>query len=217
MRTPFLAVLLPALLASTLVAFAARPASPVQQVSGGHDHDRRSSSVFVSSEQFETLAAVSIGYGAAPWRDGYDATIDALRGSHYSRLGNGWWTTFDTIGAVEIGGTRLEAGSYYLGLAVDAEGAFSLLFYDSAQAMKARLLPGTTALYTGGAQPEASAPLAFARDSLKEPPAALAIAIAADPQAPTTGKLSIRWGTHELSAPVRFDLAGAKGAGGEKK
>ncbi|MBL8844112.1 MAG: hypothetical protein JNL90_21485 [Planctomycetes bacterium] len=215
MRHPLLAALLPTLFASTiatatLVAPATRPVSPAQQVTGGHDHDRRSSSVFVSSEQFETLAAVSIGWGAAPWRDGYDATIDVLRGSHYSRLGNGWWTTFDTIGAVEVGGARIEAGSWYLGLAVDAEGAFRLLFYDSARAMKARLLPGTTALYTGEVKPAASAPLAFARDSLKEPATLLSIEITAEKQAPTTGKLSIRWGKHELSAPVVLHLAGAK-------
>ncbi len=210
MRTPVLAALLPALLATPLVAFAARPASPVQQVSGGHDHARQASSAFVSSEQFETLAAVSIGWGAAPWRDGYDAMLETLRGSHYSRLGNGWWTTFDTIGAVEIGGARIEAGSWYLGLAVDAEGAFRLLFFDSKEAMKARLLPGTTALYTGEAQPAARAPLTFSRDSLREPAAALAIAITADPKSPTAGKLSIRWGKHELSAPVVFHLAGAK-------
>ena len=215
MRHPLLAALLPTLFASTfataaLVAPAAPPVSPAQQVTGGHDADRQATSLVVSSEQFETLAAVSISWGAAPWRDGYDATIDVLRGSHYSRLGNGWWTTFDTIGAVEIGGTRIEAGSWYLGLAVDAEGAFRLLIYDSKEVMKARLLPGTTALYTGAAQPVASAPLSFARDLLQEPAAALAIAITADPKAPTTGQLAIRWGKHELSAPVVLHLAGAK-------
>ncbi len=209
MRTRFLAA------PFAILAFVA--ASPARQVVGGPDPDRKASSVHVSSASFETLAAVSISHGQASWRESYDGMLETLKGSHYTRLGTGWWATFDTVGAVEVGGTTIEAGSYYLGLAVDREGAFSLLLFNSMQAMKAALLPGTTALYTGAAMPSARAPLVLARDSLKEAAIKLAIEITADPKDPATGKLSIRWGRHELSAAVRFQLATAKDVGSPKK
>jgi len=77
--------------------------------------------------------------------------LEKLQGSNYSRLGKNWWITFDTVGTLEIGGTKIDAGSYYLGLAVGKDGAFSLLVFDSQHAMKSGLLPYSTALYTGAA------------------------------------------------------------------
>ena len=209
------------LLAATFVAanavLAFVPATPAQQVSGGPDRDRKASTLFISNESSETLAAVFLSYSPASWRDNYDRMLTALDGSNYTRLGNGWWATIDSVGALEIGGTTIEAGSYYLGLAVGKEGAFSLLFFDSRQAMKARLLPGTTALYTGEAKAETKAPLTFAKDSLKESVVKLEIEITAEKADPATGKFSIRWGRHELSAPVKFHLAGATEAAGARK
>jgi hypothetical protein len=143
--------------------------------------------------------------------------LEQLRGSHYTRLGKNWWTTFDTVGALEIGGAKIDAGSYYLGLAVGEDGAFRLLLFDSKQAMKSGLLPFTTALYRGEARSEFTAPLTLARNSLKEAAARMEIEITADKSDPATGRFSIRWGKHELSAPVRFHFAGAKDAAAPKK
>lgn len=204
-------------LTATLAVLAFVPALPAQQVFGGPDPERKASTVFVSTESFETLAAVSISYSQPSWHDSYDGELKSLAGSNYTRLGKGWWTTFDTVGTLEIGGTKIEAGSYYLGLAVGKEGAFSLLVFDSKQAMKSGLLPGTTALYTAEAKAEAKAPLTLAKDALKEAVVKLEIEITADKTDPATGRFSIRWGKHELSAPVKFDLAGAKDAAAPKK
>lgn len=206
MRIPILAFLCLTLTSTTLRG---------QQVGGGPDRERRSSTVYIASETTGPLAAVSISYTGPTWRDGYDAMLKQLQGSNYTRLGNGWWTTLDSIGALEIGGTRIEAGSYYLGLAVAADGTFSLLLFDSKAAMKARLLPGTTALYTGEAKADVRVPMSLAKDSLPEAAATMQIEITTDSKQPTNGKLSIRWGKHELSAPVQFHLANAKNA--EKK
>ena len=204
-------------LAATLMALVFAPALQAQQVSGGPEPDRKASTVFVSTDSHETLAGVSIGYSQPTWQDSYDGMLDGLKGSNYTRLGKGWWTTFDTVGTLEIGGTKIEAGSYYLGLAVDKDGAFSLLIFDSKQAMKTGLLPFTSALYRGDAKAEAKAPLTLAKDSLKEVVGKMEIEIAADKQDPATGRFSIRWGKHELSAPVRFHFAGAKDATAPKK
>ena len=70
---------------------------------------------------------------------------------------------------------------------------------------------------SGEAQPMAKAPLTFAKGSLKEAAIDLTLEITADPKDPTTGKLSIRWGRHEASAPVKFQLAAPKEPAGAKK
>ena len=204
-------------LAATLATLTFLPALHAQQVFGGPDPDRRASTVVVSTESFGVLAAASISYSPATWQDSYDGMLETLEGSNYTRLGKGWWTTFDTVGTLEIGGAKIEAGSYYLGLAVGKDGAFSLLVFDSKQAMKAGLLPGTTALYRGDAKAEAAAPLTYAKNSLKERVVKMEIEITADTKDPATGKFSIRWGKHELSAPVKFHLAAAKDVAAPKK
>jgi len=203
-------------LAATLAAVTFVPALQDQQVSGGPDSDRKASTVVVSTDSV-VVAGASISYSPADWRDGYEGMLEKLPGSHYTRLGKNWWTTFDTVETLEISGTKIDAGSYYLGLAVGENGAFSLLLFDSRQTMKSGLLPSTTALYRGDAKAEFTAPLTFARNSLKELVAKMEIEITADKNDAATGRFSIRWGKHELSASVRFHFAGAKDATAPKK
>ena len=198
-------------LAAILAAVTFVPARQARQVVGGPDPDRRASTVFVFTDS-SALAAASISYSQADWREDYEGMLEQLRGSHYTRLGKNWWTTFDTVGTLEIGGTKIDSGSYYLGLAVGEDGAFRLLLFDSKQAMKSGLLPFTSALYRGEAKAEIAAPLTLARNSLKEVVARMEIEITADKNDPATGRFSIRWGKHELSAPVRFHFAGAEDA-----
>jgi hypothetical protein len=203
-------------LAATLAAVALVSSLWAQQVFGGPDPDRRASTVFVSTDKSETLAAASISYSQADWHDDYDGLMEKLKGA-YTRLGRNWWTTLDTIGALEIGGTKIDAGSYYLGLAVGQDGAFRLLVFDSMRAMKSGLLPAATALYTGEAKADFTAPLTLAKNSLKNVVVQLEIEITADKKDPATGDFSIRWGKHELSAPVRFHLARTQDAAAPKK
>jgi hypothetical protein len=203
-------------LAATLAALTFVPALHAQQVFAP-DGDRKASNVFVFSDTSEALAGASISYTPPTWQDSYDGMLEKLKGGNYSRLGKDWWTTFDTVSTLEIGGTKIEAGSYYLGLAVDKDGAFSLLIFDSKQAMKAGLLPFTTALYRGEAKAQIKVPLTFAKDSLKEVVVKMEIEIVADKKTPATGKFAIRWGKHELSAPVKFQMTGAKDDAAPKK
>jgi len=204
-------------LAAILAAVTFVPARQAQRVVGGPDPDRRASTVFVFTDDSEAFAGASISYSQADWREEYEGMLEQLRGSHYTRLGKNWWTTFDTVGTLEIGGAKIDAGSYYLGLAVGEDGAFRLLLFDSKQAMKSGLLPFTTALYRGEARSEFTAPLTLARNALKEAAARMEIEITADKSDPATGRFSIRWGKHELAAPVRFHFAGAKDAAAPKK
>lgn len=195
------------ILAATFAALSLVSTVTSQQVSGGVDPDRRSSTLMIATDRSELLAGVAISYTPAIWQESYDGLVEQPKAVPYTRLGKGWWATFETVGPLEIGGTKIEPGSYYLGLAVDKGGSFSLLVLDSKLAMKSGLLPGTTALYRGQVKAEARVPLALAKGSQKAVVAKLEIEITADKKDPATGRFSIRWGKHELSAPVRFHLA----------
>lgn len=205
-----------ALLASLLAALPFVVVLPAQEQRGGPDVDRRSFTVVVHADDQPALAAVSIAYSAPAWQQSYDDMLASLKGSNYSRLGKDWWTTFDTIGALEISGIRIEAGSYYLGLRVDDGGAFSLLLFDSRRAMQERLLPAATPLYTGAAKADLTVPLTFARNTRKELAAKLEIEIVKDAKTPTQGTFVIRWGRHEATASLRFELGPIEGGRGKK-
>lgn len=209
-----LRTLLPAL-SFALLAFIA--SLPAQQAQATAEANRTATTLVVSAPEHPPQAAVSISYGQATWREAYDAALP-LPASNYMRLGVGWWTTLDTIGPIEIGGVRIEAGSYFLGLATAADGSFSLLVFDSRQAMQARLLPASTALYRGQGMPVAKAQLVFAKGALPAVVGKLQIELVSSAAAdPTTGTLSIRWGKHQLSAALRLHAAAAPadGTGGK--
>ena len=113
----------------------------------------------------------------------------------------------DTIGTIEIGGVRVAPGSYFVGLARAADGTFSLLLFDSRKAMQLRLLPYTTALYRGEAKPDFTAPLTFGKGVLAASVPKLEIELTNVPTDRGAGRLAIRWGKHELAAPVKLELA----------
>jgi hypothetical protein len=186
-----------------LAVLALLPAIRAQRVEVAVDPERRAAVLFVFEEQGVPKVAVSIAYTPAVWRDGYDEMLANPTG-RYQRLGKGWWTTFDTIAPMEIGGTRVEAGSYYLGLRIGDDGSFRLQLFASAEAMKAGLMPWTTALYRGEVEAQYRVPMTLAKDSLKQAAVEFEIAITADAKDATRGALALRWGKHELSAPVRF-------------
>ncbi|MEZ6038818.1 MAG: hypothetical protein R3F29_15165 [Planctomycetota bacterium] len=191
-------------------------ALPAQQVGGGPDPDRRASTLFVSVDDGTLSTGIAIGYSEAKWRAEYEGMLGTLR-CKYARLGKNWWTTFDTVTALEIGGVRVAAGSYYLGIAVDDDGSFHLLLFASDKAMKAGLLPWTTALYRGDVTADLRLPMSLGKDALQVAAAELAIAITVDAKDQTRGKLAIRWGRHELSTPVNLRPAPGKADSGDDK
>lgn len=191
---------------ASVLALAAALSLPAQRVVGDADTARKASTVVVASDTHETRAAVSISYSQPVWRENYDAMMDHITGN-YIRLGNGWWTTFDTIGVLEIAGVRVEPGSYFVGLAVGPDAAFSLLLFDSRKTMQAGVLPASSALYRGEVKPDVKTPLVFAKGSLADTVPKLEIDITNSAKDPAAARLSLRWGKHELSAPVTLHLA----------
>ncbi len=201
---------------SVLVVLGLCACACAQRVSGTADAERRATEVILSDESAGVLAGVCISYTQPIWRKGYEDFLTAMQG-RYTRLGNGFWTTLDTVGPLQIGGVAVAAGSYYLGLRIGKDAAVSLLLFDSRQTMQARLLPGSTPLYTGEAMPQIVVPLTFAQNVRKDEVSKLAIELSADASEPSKGSLVIRWGRHELKAAVHFELAASKPTATDKK
>jgi hypothetical protein len=188
--------------------------SPVaaQKVFGGQDADRKASTALVFDDAFNALGAISISYSQPTWKAEYDAKFEELKGKNL-RLGKNWWTSFDTITAIEIGGQTIQPGAYYLGLHCDNDGKFSLLVLDAGKALKSGAMPFVEAAW----KPDAKVPMTLNKDSLPAPVNKMEIAIALDEKKPSSGKLSIRWGKHELVADVNVQLQGAaKNAAADK-
>ncbi|MCA8941220.1 MAG: DUF2911 domain-containing protein [Planctomycetes bacterium] len=188
MRFPFAVAALAALSFAPITA---------QQVFGGPDEDRQSSTVLVFGQ--EVMAAASISYSQPTWKDSYDQRFDELKGRKL-RLGKNWWTTLQTATPLEIAGQSLDAGAYVLGLECDEKGNFSLLAMAADWAMKNKVLPWSTDNWRN----EIKIPLALAKGSLEEPVEKMEIEISAERESPMSGKFSIRWGKHELSAKVNY-------------
>jgi hypothetical protein len=186
------------------------PVSAQMQVFGGADEDRRATTFVMFGKG--VMAGASISYSAPEWRADYDAQFEELKGKNL-RLGKNWWTDLDTSVGLEIAGTKIEPGSYFLGLHCDKDGAFHLLVLDAKQAMKNGAMPFAAEQWKA----DMKVPLTLAKGSLKESRSKMEIELTADSKDPTKGKFAIRWGTHELSAPVKIAVpAAAKEAGAKK-
>lgn len=147
----------------------------------------------------DLMAGLTITHGQPVWKDEYTGMLDRLKGKTH-RLGKDLWTTFLTSVDVELGGTRIPAGSYCVGLHCDAKGAFSLALIDSGKAMKQGLLPFGPQNW----KPDALVPLKLSKDVADESIAKMTITLTSDKEAPTKGSLTLAWGPHTLSAPLQI-------------
>ena len=139
MRFPTLA----ALPAFTLLAPAVRAQV---QVFGGPDPDRKACSVLFAEgstpENFKMKGGVSMNFSQPEWKDSYNAELDSGKFNNTNqRLGKNWWTSFDTYSTLEIGGTKIMPGAYFLGIHVDQGGKFHLLFLDPRQVLMNTWVP----------------------------------------------------------------------------
>jgi len=204
------------LLALAFAASALFSSSAIAQVQsmGGPDTARQASWVIFAemTNGFTPHGAVSINYSQPEWKDSYDAVLASGKfNGTAQRLGKNWWTSLDTTVALEIGGTKIEAGSYYLGIQVDKDGKMGLMVIDAKSSNQHGWLPFVAAQWKA----VAVAPLELKKDAHKESQLKMLIAISADKADTSKGTFSIRWGKHELVAPVAFHLAAKKD--GEKK
>ena len=117
--------------------------------------------LMAATEDFSVFTMASLTYGQPEWNASYDAMLDKLKGK-VNRLGKDWFTTLITMSDLEIGGAKIPAGSYIVGLHCDKDGKFALALMDSTTAMKNKVYPGMDF------KPEIVCPLTLNKDSAKD-------------------------------------------------
>ncbi len=144
----------------------------------------------------------AIDYGRPVWRKAYEdpANFGKLT-SKIWRLGSNYWTVLDTQLPLKIGGRDITPGTYNLGLQPSADGkAWSLAFIDPAKVRSARL---------DAFQIERAAIL-FSIPVTTEQPASpaekLTITLTYAKEKPKDVKLTISWGTLQVSAPIEVTV-----------
>ncbi|MBL8747907.1 MAG: tetratricopeptide repeat protein [Planctomycetes bacterium] len=144
---------------------------------------------------------IGLDYTPVPWNDEYADLVASGRLKNKKwRLGGDFWTTLDTSMDVVFGTTTVPAGYYYLTLEQRDGDAYVLALHDAATAKKQKLDPVFAGNLKGGIE------VALAHATLTEKAARLEIDIALTPGSQTAGALSIRFGTHELSAPMQMKV-----------
>ena len=157
--------------------------------------ERAETRIGVASADFSTFALATVTHGQPAWKAEYDGMLDKLKGK-MNRLGKDWFTTLTNSSELEIGGTKLPAGSYIVGLHCDKDGKFSLAFMDAGKAMKDGVNPFMEW------KPEFSAPVTLNKDAAKESVAKMTMTFHAEEGGEGKGTFTIAWGKHTLTAPV---------------
>ena len=109
------------LLAAALLGTALFSAAPAQVQAFGDNFPRMSTRLLYFGET-GPLGQICIQYGQPEWKAEYDQMLTAARGTS-QRLGRDFWTSLDTDMDLTIGGTKVPAGQWYLGLRIDEEGS----------------------------------------------------------------------------------------------
>ena len=186
-------------LTSTIAALClALPTTAQKLTSGSVSGTRAETRILVYGENFNPFALATITHGQPVWKDEYDGQMDKLKGK-VNRLGMDWFTTLTNSAEFEIGGTKLPAGSYIVGLHCDKDGKFALAFMDAGKAMKDGVNPFMDW------KPEFTAPMTLNKGTAKESVAKLTMTLADEKGGGGKGTLTIAWGKHTLTAPVMLN------------
>lgn len=157
---------------------------------------RAETRMMIYNDDYSVFAMASLTHGQPTWKDDYNGMMEKLKGK-INRLGKDWFTTLITSSEFEIGGVKIPAGSYIIGLHCDKDGKFALAFMDSSKAMKDGISP-----FAGDWKPEIVAPLTLNKDVAKESVSLMTMTLKAEKDGGGKGTFTLAWGKHTLTAPV---------------
>jgi hypothetical protein len=195
-----------ALFAGTVALALSFAAQAQVQVFGGTE-ERQCARVFYYSQSdkgFQTHGQLSIDYGAPTWKKEYEKEemMKKVQGKRW-RFGTGPWTCLDTNVALDIGGTHLAPGSYYLVLEIVGDGKINLIVLDPAKVREKKLDASAASATTEGT----SIPMKWEKG--KDAVEKLSIELHADESAPQNVTLEVRWGPHMLTADIKAKVDGS--------
>jgi hypothetical protein len=184
-----------------------KPAPPPIVAFGSDSPERGTTRVgFWNTKKSVGAGQFAIDYGRPVWKKDYEDTakFDAMTKGKVYRLGSNFWTTLDSDMPLNIAGTTIPAGLWYLGLQRSADGAsWSLVFIDP---MKAR------AEHVDASEIE-RAPIAYkapmTTEQVTEMKDKLTIDLVFKRANPKDVTLRVAWGKLQLSAPVQVPVPSA--------
>jgi hypothetical protein len=183
----------------------AQQAKPTIVAEGGGLDDYASARVLYWNQKTDSAAGqFAINYGRPVWKRAYEdpAKFDALTKGKVWRMGSNFWTNLETQLPLVIGGKKVPAGYYYLGMHRSIDGLqWSLAFIDPSEVRRARL----DAFQIQKAKVKFEAPMSVAQAEGK--PEKLTITLTYPNDALKNVKLRVAWGTLAFTAPVTVELA----------
>jgi hypothetical protein len=185
-----------------------KPAPPPIVAFGSDSVERGTTRVgFWNTRKDVGAGQFAIDYGRPVWKKDYEDTakFDAMTKGHVYRLWSNFWTTLDTDMPLNIAGTQVPAGLWYLGLQRSADGnAWSLVFIDPLKARAEHI----------DASEINRAPVAYKAamtvESAAEMKDKLTIDLIFQRPTPKDVTLRISWGKLQLSAPVQVPVPSAE-------
>ena len=184
-----------------------KPAPPPIVAFGSDSPERGTTRVgFWNTKKDMGAGQFAIDYGRPVWKKDYEDTakFDAMTKGKVYRLGSNFWTTLDSDMPLNIAGTTVPAGLWYLGLARSADGAtWSLVLIDP---MKARA-EHIDASEINRAPVAYKAPMTI--EQATESKDKLTIDLVFKRANPKDVILRIGWGKLQLSAPVQVPVPSA--------
>jgi len=184
-----------------------KPAPPPIVAFGSDSPERGTTRVgFWNTKKDKGAGQFAIDYGRPVWKKDYEDTakFDAMTKGNVYRLGSNFWTTLDSDMPLNIAGTQIPAGLWYLGLHRSQDGAtWTLVFIDP---MKAR------AEHVDASE-ISRAPIAYKAamtlEQATESKDKLTIDLVFKRANPKNVTLRIGWGKLQLSAPVQVPVPSA--------
>ncbi len=140
-----------------------------------------------------------VDYGRPVWKTDYDvaAKFDSLTKGNIWRLGNDYWTVFDSNLPVRVSGTEVPAGIWYIGVQRSADGAeWNLVFIESAKVRATRLDPSEI----GKAPVAFKAPLKMEQSGTVTEKLTITLTRSGGNLKQSTMKIA--WGKYVLTAPI---------------
>jgi hypothetical protein len=143
----------------------------------------------------DSAGQLMIDHGQPLWQDAFSKFLQKPAGRRW-RLGENFWTTLDTNMPLQLGGVDVPVGQYYCVLENDAKAGPRLVLLDPQAVRKQRLDAFEAPKTTGGIL----VPMQVGKRDDAAP--RLHILLEVDAADGDRATLRIRFGPHELTAPV---------------
>lgn len=182
-----------------------------QVVTFGGDGKRESSSIFFFDQGAQKfVGSLELSYSAPVWKDEYNGMIKSKK-QGTMRLGKDGWTRFVNGMPIMIGGVKLPAGSWCLGLAKQENG-FSLMVLSAAMVQKKKIPSWETANQIS----DINIPLTHSQvESCAD---TLSMTLQKNGKDVTKPSFVLRWGKHKFTAAIqaKITVKKRKTFGGDK-